>query len=154
VLLAVGLGVAASVPAGAAPAGAAPAGAAPRAAASVAEPAAEPQRTTIEGERRTIAVGEEHTFDETDCPDSHPWVFNEMYGAAPWRVTPGVEILVEEGRAGDLMVDIQSVIRAPGHRSAIGVGPASLNRVRLTAGEPVAYRVDVHCTSDINDSYS
>lgn len=99
-------------------------------------------------------MGEEHTFDETDCPISHPWVFNEMYGSAAWRLTPGVEILADDGRAADLAVDIQSVIRAPEHRSAIGVGPAPLNRVRLTAGVPVTYRVDVHCSSDINDSYS
>lgn len=114
----------------------------------------DPDRITVEGSWRSLTPGQTQTVDEVRCPDTHPFVFNEMYGARPWRLTPGVEVRVGDGRAGDLAVDIRGVIPRSEDKTAIGIGPAELNRVTALSGAAVSYRVDVHCTSDENDSYS
>lgn len=123
------------------------------AAASVAS-TSDPERVTIEGSWRTIAAGQTQSMDAVRCPDTHPYVFNEMYGGRPWKLTPGVEVHVADGRAGDLDVDIRAVITRLEDKTAIGIGPSRLNRVTASGEAAVGYRIDVHCTSDENDSYS
>jgi hypothetical protein len=123
-------------------------------AASAAALPSDPERITIEGQWRTIAAGQTQHVDEVRCPETHPFVFNEMYGGRPWKLTPGVEVLVEHGRTSELEVDIRATIPRLEDKTAIGIGPARLNRVTLNGAAAVAYRVDVHCTSDENDSYS
>ncbi|WP_308796842.1 hypothetical protein [Agromyces silvae] len=132
------------------------------AAASVAIAPSTSERITIEGHWRTIGAGETQLVEEVRCPESHPFVFNEMYGGPPWRLTPGVEVTIGAGGPGELAVDIRAVLTRLEDKTAVGLGPYGLNRVTLTSeGEgggsgdgAVSYRVDVHCTSDVNDSYA
>ncbi|MDR5700270.1 hypothetical protein [Agromyces aerolatus] len=115
----------------------------------------DPERIRIEGEWRSIAPGETQYVDEVRCPGSHPYVFNELYGGRPWLLTPGVEVLVDGGRSGELAVDIRSVLTRLEDATVTGIGPAERNRITWDrAGESATYRVDVHCTSDEQDSYA